>query len=195
MPAKGTSAWAQLFVSSILSGCAVWRLLRRVFDLGATSLLASLAGAYERARDILMLPFSWVHVPLTPSDKDFLALDLVLLGALARATQQHPQKRFVEIFSLVAFAGYFCFLPPPLPGTHMWVGVISADIFAIAILDPVISLERLRLQKEAKREHSSSDIWIEDPTEAADGAFYWFVVSTILATGFWAIVLLLLDSA
>jgi hypothetical protein len=82
---KASFAWGQLFAGSLIGGLAVWKLLHKMTNTEPSEWFVGLSRAYEEVRDFVMLPFDWINFDLTESEKNILALCIVLIGAIGRA--------------------------------------------------------------------------------------------------------------
>lgn len=87
---KASFAWGQLFVGSILAGFAVYQLGLKAMSMPPSEMLAGFVATYEAVRDFLMLPFDWMDLDLTESEKNLLTVGVVLVGALVRAWFHNP---------------------------------------------------------------------------------------------------------
>lgn len=82
---KQSFAWAQLFVGSIISAPAVWKLLHKMTNTEPSEWFLGLSRAYEAVRDFAMTPFEWVNLALTDLEENLLVICAVIVGATVRA--------------------------------------------------------------------------------------------------------------
>jgi len=117
-------AWGQLVVGSVIGGIAVWSIALHLLDMTPAAMLAGVAETYRAWRDWLMAPLlELTQIELSTLDRDTLAFDLVMAGALARTAMRYPEARgaFLPI-ALIAIVGpavsYFTL--PIIVGPDIW---------------------------------------------------------------------------
>lgn len=81
---KASFAWGQLFAGSLIGGLAVWKLLHKLTNTEPSEWFLGLSGAYEEVRNFVMIPFSWVILDLTTSEKNVLLACTIGVGAYIR---------------------------------------------------------------------------------------------------------------
>jgi len=130
---KQSFAWGQLFVGSILAGFSVYQLALKAMSMPPSEMLAGFVAAYEAVRDFLMLPFQWVQLDLTASDKNLVVVCMVLLGAVVRGASRETLIATLILVSVVVplFVG-------PLASVSYWIEQIFFMLTATSIVIPLL---------------------------------------------------------
>lgn len=105
---KSSFAWGQLFVGSIVSGLAIWKLALKLMNSEPSAILAGLASAYDEVRDFLVKPLEWVHFDISAHERDVLVLCTVLGGAYLRGLFRLPSP-IVSFFLFGSLLSWYFF--------------------------------------------------------------------------------------
>jgi hypothetical protein len=221
---KGSFAWGQWLVGSVLSGFAVWKLTMKLLQWGVSTVLAGVAAIYEQAREFITFPLDLLHIPLSDAEKNCVVICLVLVGAVLRAMFRDAEfvRPFFRSFwttrnllllgglTILFFIPYWIFLRSAEMQIRIWIWICVLASIEIAVVFPLlgISYVRVRPRKLAPPDvlqergivHVSPHYGLvlasrENRRRAKLASMKKLVLFNILGTGFWGSILMLLNSA
>lgn len=124
-------AWGQLAVGSAIGAIAVWSMALHYTEATPSEMLAGVAETYRAWRDGLLTPLlEFTQIELSSLDRDTLAFDIVMVGAMVRTATRYPSEWGVLLPIVVWVAlspvSYFTF--PLIVGPGIWSPSYQAGV-------------------------------------------------------------------
>jgi hypothetical protein len=134
--------WGQLIAGGIVGGISLWMIALHLSGAAPSAMLAGVAATYEGWRDWLMTPLErWLQIKLSPVDRDTLAFDIVMIGAIVRTALRYPTMwgalLFILWWALLPVSTLFAFLAFPDFWVLRWRGV-EYSIRIVAVFSALV---------------------------------------------------------
>jgi len=142
-------AWGQLVLGSVIGGVAVWSIALHLSETTPSAALAGVAESYRGWRDWLLAPvLAMAQIELSTFQRDLLAFDLVMIGALLRTALRYPAvwDVFFRLFlwAMVFPATSYLFVGPEnwSPSYAVGLGISTAAILTamIVVIGPLAGM-------------------------------------------------------